>query len=71
MPKSSYPLINTILYNNSLTINSRSDIIAPNVIDMTGPINGETNIAAVMFGALFSTNPSAANELKMKNNCHI
>lgn len=45
------------------TINSRSEMIAPNVIDMTGPIRGETNIAATIFGALFSTNPSAAKEL--------
>lgn len=38
-------------------------MIAPNVIDMTGPIRGETNIAATIFGALFSTNPRAAKEL--------
>lgn len=30
---------------------------------ITGPINGDTNIAAVMLGALFSTRPSAAKEL--------
>lgn len=46
------------------TISSRSDIIAPNVIDITGPINGETNMAAVIFGALFSTSPNAAKELQ-------
>lgn len=50
-----------------LTIKLRSDIIAPNVIDITGPINGETNIAAVIFGALFSISPSAANELFHQN----
>lgn len=48
-----------------LTTNSLSDIIVPNVIDITGPISGETNMAAVIFGALFSTKPSAAKELKM------
>lgn len=46
-----------------VTISSRSEIIAPNVMDITGPINGDTNIAAVIFGALFSINTSAANEL--------
>ena len=51
------------LSNNLITIKSLSEIIAPNVIDITGPIKGETSIAAVIFGALFSTNPSAANEL--------
>lgn len=45
------------------TTNSRSDIIIPNVTDITGPINGDTNIAAVIFGALFSINPNAAKEL--------
>lgn len=45
------------------TISSRSEIMAPNVMLMTGPINGDTSIAAVIFGALFSTNPSAAREL--------
>lgn len=49
-----------------LTINSRSDIIVPNVIDMTGPISGDTNIAAVIFGALFSIKPNAASELQLK-----
>lgn len=38
-------------------------MIAPNVIDITGPISGDTNIAAVIFGALFSIRPNAANEL--------
>lgn len=47
-----------------LTTRSLSDIIVPNVIDMTGPIKGETNIAAVIFGALFSINPRAAKELQ-------
>lgn len=47
-----------------LTTSLRSDIIAPNVIDMTGPINGDTSIAAVIFGALFSMRPRAANELE-------
>lgn len=37
--------------------------MAPNVMLMTGPINGDTSIAAVIFGALFSTKPSAAREL--------
>lgn len=46
-----------------LTTKSLSDIIVPKVIDMTGPIKGETNIAAVIFGALFSINPRAAKEL--------
>lgn len=32
-------------------------------MDITGPINGDTNMAAVMFGALFSISPSAAKEL--------
>lgn len=45
------------------TTKSLSDIIVPNVIDITGPIRGETNIAAVIFGALFSISPKAANEL--------
>lgn len=49
-----------------LTISSLSEIIAPNVIDITGPINGDTNIAAVIFGALFSISPNAANELNRK-----
>lgn len=49
--------------NVLLTIKSRSEMMAPKVIDMTGPISGETSIAAVMLGALFSTNPSAAKEL--------
>lgn len=48
----------------SITTSSRSEMIAPNVIDITGPINGDTNIAAVIFGALFSIRPKAANELK-------
>jgi hypothetical protein len=52
---------------SELTINSRSDIIAPNVIDITGPINGDTNIAATIFDALFSINPNAAKELKWIN----
>lgn len=47
-----------------LTTSERSETIAPNVIDMTGPINGDTSIAAVIFGALFSIRPKAANELK-------
>lgn len=38
-------------------------MITPNVTDITGPIKGDTNIAAVMFGALFSIKPNAANEL--------
>ena len=36
----------------------------PNVMDMTGPMSGETNMAATMFGALFSTMPKAAKELQ-------
>ena len=32
-------------------------------MDMTGPINGDTSMAAVMFGALFSMRPRAAKEL--------
>lgn len=47
----------------ALTISSLSEIIAPNVIDITGPISGETNMAATIFGALFSTRPRAAKEL--------
>lgn len=47
-----------------LTTSLQSDIIIPNVTDITGPISGDTNIAATIFGALFSINPSAANELK-------
>lgn len=46
-----------------ITTNSQSDMIAPNVIDITGPISGETSIAATIFGALFSTKPRAAREL--------
>lgn len=46
-----------------LTTSLQSEIIVPNVIDMTGPISGDTNIAAVIFGALFSIKPNAANEL--------
>lgn len=30
---------------------------------MTGPIRGETSMAAVILGALFSTKPNAAKEL--------
>lgn len=48
----------------ALTISCLSEIIAPNVIDITGPISGETNMAATIFGALFSTSPSAARELQ-------
>lgn len=55
--------INDVILLSILTISSRSDMIAPNVIDITGPINGLTSIAATIFGALFSTNPSAASEL--------
>lgn len=51
------------------TTNLRSDIITPNVTDITGPISGDTNIAAVMFGALFSIRPKAAKELQL--NIHI
>lgn len=36
----------------------------PNVMDITGPISGDTSIAAVILGALFSTRPRAARELK-------
>lgn len=46
-------------------------MIAPNVIDITGPIKGETNIAATIFGALFSTNPRAAKELFQQILCII
>lgn len=35
-------------------------------MDMTGPISGDTNIAATIFDELFSTKPKAANELKMR-----
>lgn len=41
-----------------------SAIMVPKVMDITGPIRGDTNIAATMFDALFSTRPSAANELE-------
>lgn len=41
----------------------RSDIIVPNVIDITGPMSGDTSMAATMFEALFSTRPNAAREL--------
>ena len=58
-----YVLSFNVLLNEILTISSRSDIIAPNVILITGPINGETNIAATIFEALFSTSPNAASEL--------
>lgn len=47
-----------------LTISSLSEIIAPNVIDITGPISGDTNMAATIFGELFSTKPRAAKELQ-------
>lgn len=40
-----------------------SEMIVPNVIDITGPMSGETNMAATMFDALFSTRPRAAKEL--------
>lgn len=39
-------------------------MMKPNVMDMTGPMSGDTSIAAVMLGALFSTRPRAAKELK-------
>lgn len=48
------------------TINCRSDIIVPNVTAITGPISGETNIAAVIFAELFSMRPNAANALQIK-----
>jgi hypothetical protein len=51
-----------------LTISSRSDMIAPNVIDITGPMSGDTSIAATIFEALFSINPRAAKELEAKKN---
>lgn len=51
------------------TTNWRSDIITPNVTDITGPISGDTNIAAVMFGALFSIRPKAAKELQLNVQC--
>lgn len=38
--------------------------MVPKVIDITGPISGDTNMAAVIFGALFSTKPKAAKELQ-------
>lgn len=41
-----------------------SAIIAPKVTAITGPIRGETNIAATIFGELFSTRPRAAKELE-------
>lgn len=31
---------------------------------MTGPISGDTNMAATILGALFSTSPRAARELR-------
>lgn len=40
-----------------------SEIIVPKVMDITGPIRGDTNIAATIFEALFSTSPRAAKEL--------
>lgn len=39
-------------------------MIVPKVIDITGPIIGDTNIAATMFVALFSIKPSPAKELE-------
>lgn len=56
MTKLSKPLFTRLL----------SDIMVPNVMDMTGPMRGETNMAATMFEALFSTRPNAARELKQK-----
>lgn len=41
----------------------QSAMIVPNVMDITGPMSGDTNMAATMFEALFSTSPSAAREL--------
>lgn len=41
-----------------------SDMMVPKVMDITGPMRGETNIAATMLDALFSTRPRAARELK-------
>lgn len=38
-------------------------MMKPNVMDITGPMRGDTSIAAVMLGALFSTRPRAAKEL--------
>lgn len=46
-----------------LTTNFQSEMMAPKVIDITGPMRGETSIAATMLLALFSTNPKAASEL--------
>lgn len=37
--------------NESLTTSCQSEMIVPNVIDMTGPISGETSIAATMLDA--------------------
>lgn len=36
-------------------------------MDITGPMSGETSMAAVIFGALFSIRPSAASELETKH----
>lgn len=55
-----------IKLSNPLLTRLRSEIIVPNVIDITGPMSGETNIAATILEALFSTKPNAASELKLK-----
>lgn len=56
--------IPTTKLKNPAFCNDLSDIIVPNVMDITGPIKGDTNMAATIFGELFSTKPNAAKQLK-------
>lgn len=62
-PKSSEKNIPRTRLSNPFLTRVLSEIIVPKVIDITGPIKGETSIAATMLDALFSTRPRAASEL--------
>lgn len=62
-PKSNEKNIPKIRLSKPLLIRLLSAIMVPKVMDITGPIRGDTNIAATMFEALFSTSPRAAKEL--------
>lgn len=62
-----FPMNSIIAYQLKHTTRLRSDIITPNVIDITGLIKGDTNMAADMLSPLFSIRPRAANELSNEN----
>jgi hypothetical protein len=62
-PKSKDKNMPSIKLSKPLLTRLRSAMIVPKVMDITGPINGDTSIAATIFDALFSTRPRAASEL--------